>query len=143
MKKITMLLVVMLFGMATAFAQVYNVKVNWNVDVCDCLGTDEDNYFKVTISIYDDANREWVIVEKTKNTADALPPYTVDISVSEVQSYCGQIHQETPSLTVYASVWLMETSTGLSCCTGSGDDGPRTCQYYYNNNVTVNAGTLN
>ncbi len=33
MKKITMLLVVMLFGMASAFAQVYNVNVSWTLGI--------------------------------------------------------------------------------------------------------------
>ena len=136
MKKITMLLVVMLFGMATAFAQVYNVNVSWTLGICDCLGTDQDNYFRVSISIFDDANEEWVVVDKTKNTANATI-LNINIPVSEVQTYCGQIHQETPSFTVYAEVWYMETSTGQSCCSGTGDEGPYSCQDFYNGGTNV------
>ncbi len=141
MKKITLLLVILTFSLTSAYAQVYNVNVSWIDDNCDCLGSTAENYFKVTISIYDDANDEWVLPEKTRTTSDATY-FDIDIPVSEVQTYCGQIHQETPSLTMYADVWLVETSTNSNCCYGTCSDGPRTCQYYYDNEVSCQA-TLN
>lgn len=142
MRKILMLIIAILFGMASGFAQVYNVNVSWTANGCDCLGTTAENYFKVTISIHDDANNEWVVQNKTRNTSDATAT-EIDIPVGEVQTYCGQIHQYTPSFTVYADVWYMQTSTSSYCCLGSGDDGPFTCQDFYDNDIEVFVGNLN
>ena len=142
MKKILILFAVILFGATATFGQVYSVHVSWQDDNCDCLGGTAENYFKVTISIHDDANDEWLIQNKTVTTADATI-LQVDIPVGTVETYCGQIHQETPSLTLYATVWLMETSTNSACCSGNCSDGPRTCQYYYDNSVQCFVGQLN
>lgn len=137
-----MLIIAILFGMASGFAQVYNVHVTWTTDGCDCLGGTAENYFKVTISIHDDANNVWVVQDKTKNTPNATQLY-IDIPVSEVETYCGQMHQYTPSFTVYADVWYMQTSSSSYCCLGSDNNGPFTCQDFYDDDVPVPVGNLN
>ena len=144
MKKITILIVAIIFGTASGFAQVYTLYVHWDSGNCDCLGGTAENNFKVTYSIYDDANDEYVILNKTVYTADATLDYK-NIQVPEVETYCGQLHEYPPSLIASADVWLIENYTNppTVCCSGSGEDDPRTCQYYYDNIVNVDAGDLN
>jgi hypothetical protein len=139
-----MLLVVMLFGIATVFAQAYTINVSWDYSNCDCYGTTSENYFKVTISVYDDANSEYVIQNYTTTTPDATYQ-DIDISVSSIQTYCGQIHQYTPSFTIYATVWLMENYSNppTECCTDNDSDSPYSCQDFSSGLVTFPELTLN
>jgi len=69
------------------------------------------------MSIYDDANSEYVIQNKTINTTDATANNIV-FDVPEVTTYCHDTHDFTPSFTVSATVWLI-LSDGSECCTGS------------------------
>lgn len=115
MKKIILLLSAILFGVSASFAQGPTVKVSWNDDNCSCTGVPD--HFKVTMSIYDDANSTWVIQNRTFNTSDAT---AIDIvfDVPEVTTYCHDTHDYTPDFTVSATVWLILVG-GEECCTGS------------------------
>lgn len=137
-----MLLVVMFFGMATVFAQVYSLNITWSDENCDCLGTTANNYFKISYEIIDVANDDYeVIPVTTEYTPDAT--YSEwDISVSAVSTYCGSIHNNTPSLKVFVWVWLMESDPVGECCTGRGEFGPYSCQYFYDNEIPCPVGDL-
>ena len=134
MKKILILLAAILLGVSASFAQVdiVNVSRNWDPEECPC-GSVLTDYFKVTVSIYDDANGEWVVQNKTVTTSNTT--YTdMDVDVSEVDTYCNKDHDYTPVFTVYAWVWLMDTSTNppTECCSGSDDYGSYNCHDFYN-----------
>ena len=91
-------------GISASFAQGPTVKVSWDDSNCSCVTLPV--YFKVTISIYDDANSTWVIQNKTFNTPDGTYSDIV-FDVPEVIDYCKATHDFTPSFTVSATVWLI------------------------------------
>jgi len=144
MKKILILLAAILFGVSASFAQVYKVKVSWNDDNCGCTGTVSGSYFKVQLSVYDDANSTWVIQNKQVNTSDAAADHIV-IDVPEVSDYCDHSHSNTPSFTTSAAVWLMcdTTNPPSAVCSGSGNIGPKNCHDFYSSVITVPPITLN
>ena len=127
MKKTILIIAILTFFISSAICQSsWDVTVEWTEN-CDCLGYDEDNYFKVTISIYDDANNVLVDSDLTE-TAGGTAEF-VNIPTVNVESYCGQIHTNTPSFTIRATVLFMETSTNPEtvCCSDSGYDVEVTC----------------
>lgn len=136
MKQFILIMIASLFVVSTGFSQVYNVYIGFS-GTCDCQGTTAENYYKVTISIYDSANDEYIIEDQTEHTDDATAT-GINIPVGAVQTYCGQIHQETPSLTLSVDVWLMETCNNPEtvCCSGSCSSGPDSCQDYYDGTIT-------
>ncbi len=144
MKKLILILAAILFGVSANFAQVYKVKVSWNDDNCECNGTVSGSYFKVQISIYDDANSTWVVQNKQANTSDATADHIV-IDVPEVSNYCNQSHENTPSFTTSASVWFMcdTTNPPSAVCSGSGNIGPKNCHDFYSNTINIPEITLN
>ncbi len=144
MKKFLILIAAILFGISASFAQgVYTVNVSWNQEYCDCEGTVNGSYFKVEVKVYDDANGEWAEASEIGYTSDARPD-NLDVPVPDVGDYCDESHPETPSFTVYATVWLMcdATNPPTSVCTGSANDSPYSCHYMYNNTVDISVGYL-
>ncbi len=128
MKIFLILLAAILVGISASFAQGPTVKVSWDDSNCSCVTLPV--YFKVTISIYDDANSTWVIQNKTFNTPDGTYSDIV-FDVPEVIDYCKATHDFTPSFTVSATVWLILTD-GSECCTGS-DSVAADCKSFANN----------
>ena len=127
MKKTILIISIFTFFISSAISQsAWEVQVNWE-EACDCLGYDEDNYFKVTISIYDDANN--VLVDSDLTETAGGTESDVDIPTVNVDSYCSQIHTNTPSFTIRATVWFIETSTNPEtvCCSNSDADIGVTC----------------
>ena len=127
MKRTILIISILTFFISSAICQDdYEVRVRW-IESCDCLGYDEDNYFKVTISIYDDANN--VLVDSDLTETAGGTESDVDIPTVNVESYCGQIHTNTPSFTIRATVLFMETSTNPEtvCCSKSEADTEVTC----------------
>ena len=97
MKKTILIISIFTFFISSAISQsAWEVQVNWE-EACDCLGYDEDNYFKVTISIYDDANN--VLVDSDLTETAGGTESDVDIPTVNVDSYCSQIHTNTPIIT--------------------------------------------
>ena len=83
MKKLLILIATILFGISATFAQGVNiVNVSWDASECECEGIISGSYFKVQVSIYDNANSQWVIQNKIVNTADAATDNT-DVDVPE------------------------------------------------------------
>ena len=144
MKKLLILLTTMLFGITASFAQVDIVNVSWDPDNCwgGTCGDDALDEFKISVSIYDDANSEWVVQNKT--VTEIIGETDVDVDVSEVDTYSNKSHDYTPSFTVYATVWLMDSSTNppSSCCTAS-DNVSSDCHEFYNETVEVDVGIMN
>ncbi len=132
MKKLILLLAAILVGISAAFAQVYQVKVNWDDENCACEGTVSGSYFKAQISIYDDANTQWVVQNQQATTSDARPTYVI-LDVPSVETYCKESHLNTPSFTVTATAWLMcdETNPPTAVCTDSDDYSPYDCHDFY------------
>ncbi|HEY9114682.1 MAG TPA: hypothetical protein VIN10_08265 [Bacteroidales bacterium] len=135
MKKIFLLFAAILFGVTASFAQVDIVNVSWNADNCfsgNC-GNEATDFFKVSVSIYDNANSEWVVQNKTITLYNLDLTYA-NVDVPEVDTYCDKDHDYTPSLTVYAWVWLMDSSTNppSACCSGSGNYSSYNCHDFYN-----------
>ena len=128
MKKIIILLTAILLGVSSSFAQGPTVKVKWNTTNCSCSPLPD--HFKISISIYDDANGTWVIQNSLFYTTDATPTYMV-CDVPEVTTYCHDSHDYTPDFTVSATVWLILTDDS-SCCTGS-DTKDADCKTFDNN----------
>lgn len=144
MKKILLILsMVAIFSIPAICQNAYELKVNWNDPVCNCLGTDQDNYFKVTISIYDVVNSAWVVVNKTVNTSDAVNNWAI-VPVGEVEDYCDEALQN-PSFTVYATVILMETyyTPHVECCDGQRAYTGISCQEIANGEDLTPYITLN
>lgn len=127
MKKLFLIIsMIAIFGIPAICQDAYEVRVTWTED-CDCLGYDQNNYFRVTISIYDDANNVLVDSDLTE-TAGGTDVF-VDIATVNVESYCGQIHTNTPSFTIRATVLFIETSTNPEtvCCSETDADSGVTC----------------
>jgi len=121
MKKLLILFATIMFAVSASFAQnPPTVLVTWDTASCDCQTSAATDYFKVTISVYDNANSEWVITNKTRETVDTTDPFLV-IDVPEMLTYCQKTHDYTPAFTVSATVWLIETTPDpdVECCTGS------------------------
>ena len=85
MKFFLILLAAILVGISASFAQGPTVKVSWDNSNCSCASI--AGYFKVTLSIYDDANSAWVIQNRTFNTQDITYSALV-FDVPEVIDYC-------------------------------------------------------
>jgi hypothetical protein len=130
MKKLLILLAVILFGVSVSFAQVYKVQVNWDYTECDCEGTIQ-SFFKVSISIHDDANNEDVIKDGDAIyfTEDAEPDNLTTPELTAVEDYCNDEHEYTPSFTIYATVWLEcnDTNPPTEVCSGQGNNTNVTC----------------
>ena len=145
MKKLLILFAAILFGVTASFGQAYTLDVEWSEENCDCLGTDEDNYFKISYKIIDVANGDAVVVPlATVQTPNAN--YTGwPIPVPAVSAYCSLIHENTPVLMAYVWVWLMETYLGqpTECCSGRGEFGPYSCQEYYDAPIPCDVEELN
>lgn len=140
MKKILILLAAILFGISASFAQgVYTVTVSWqdNDNDCECEGTIAGSYFEATIDLYDDANGEDVITDLSETAA--VDKTSVDIPVDDVEDYCNEQHQFTPSFTVTAIVKYMcdATNPPTSVCSGTEDDSAISCHDFYNDKIPV------
>lgn len=146
MKKLLILLTTMLFGITASFAQVDIVNVSWDASNCfeGTCGESANDYFKITVSIYDDANGEYVVLNKIV-TESNMSAEDKDVDVSEVSTYCNKSHDFTPSFTVYATVDLMDDNTNppSSCCTASDDDSLYTCRDFYDGVVNMDVGMMN
>jgi hypothetical protein len=143
MKKILILLSVILFGISASFAQVDIVQVNWNWDpaTCDCGYALTGDYFKIVLSIKDDANNEWPISDLIAYKEITLPTqYSKQVDVSAIDVYCNKEHENTPSFTVYVTVMLIseDTNPPTECCTGSHVyDNEYSCHDFYNDIVNL------
>lgn len=145
MKKLLILLTTMLFGITASFAQVDIVNVSWdyNPETCTCETELAADYFKITVSIYDNANSEWVVQNRTVTEIN-LSATDKDVDVPEVSTYCGKSHDYTISFTVYAWVWLIDDDTNPvpECCSKSNSTDEWTCHDFYNDDVPIDVGTL-
>ena len=144
MKKILILFAAILFGVSASFGQAYTINVQWDEQFCDCLGTDENNYFEIDYKIIDVANGNTEVISLTTVQTPNANYTNWPISVSAVSTYCGSIHDNTPSLKVFVWVRLMETYLGQTteCCAGRGENGPYTCQTFANGLITLSEVTL-
>jgi len=117
-----------IFSIQAICQGAYEVRVNWDAQNCDCLGTNANNYFKVIVSIYDNVANEWVVIDKIVNTSDATVDWE-DVPVGEVEDYCDEALQ-TPSFNVIATVILIETYTmpHVEWCEGQRVYAPFSCQ---------------
>lgn len=133
MKKIFLFIAAILFGVTASFAQVDIVNVSWDATDCyPCESSTSGNYFKIAVSIFDNANSEWVVQNKTIYTPDHT--YTnINVDVPEVDTYCNKDHDFTPSFTIYAWVWLIDSGTNppSECCSGTDDYGSYNCHEFY------------
>jgi hypothetical protein len=146
MKKLLILLSITLFGISASFAQVDIVTVHWNwyPDECNCGDHIAGDYFKVVVSIFDDANGEYVVQDRTVTAPIGTPPpysYEKDVDVPEVDTYCNKEHDETPSFTVYSWVWMID-APDTECCSASNDTGGWICHDFYNSKVDNYVDTL-
>lgn len=103
MKKLLILFAALLMGVTASFGQAYTINVQWDEALCDCLGTDEDNYFEIDYKIIDVANGNTEVISLTTVQTPNANYSNWHISVSAVSTYCGSIHDNTPSLKVF--VW--------------------------------------
>ena len=129
MKKILLIIsLVVVFSIPAICQDAWEIYVEWDDQNCDCLGTTSNNYFKINIVVYDEANEVTVEPGITTTTPDATQTEDI-IATSNVESYCGQIHPETPVFTIRVQVWLMETYTNPEtvCCSGSTFVTDKTC----------------
>lgn len=136
-----------LFGISASFAQVDIVRVSWYWDPeeCNCGDHIAGDYFKVVVSIYDDANGEWVVQNKTVTEPIGTPPnYSKDVDVPEVDTYCNKEHENTPSFTVYAWVYMIDETNPppISCCSNSANSSPWSCHDFYYGNIPIDVGHL-
>jgi len=120
MKKLLILFAAIMFAVSTSFAQDPIVNVDWGTPGCYCLPNSALDYYKITISIYDNANSTWVISNLTRETDDTTPE-NIYIEVSDMLDYCHDSHPNTPSFTVTATVWYMigAVNPPEECCSGS------------------------
>ena len=129
-------------GVTASFAQVYTVEVTWedldNPADCICVATVGGSYFKVTITVYDNANGEMVIPGITEYTADHTYS-SINITVDDVEEYCGKDHDFTPSFTVTAWVELIDdlVNPPVICCSGTEQETNVSCHTFYNEIVPV------
>lgn len=124
----------LMIGIASSFAQVYNVIVP--LDYSNCQGTATD-LVDVYVSIYDDANTEWA--EPGVMVTVSVAVTDVNVPVPKIEAYCNTIHDFTPSFTVYYSANVVDYTVNPSIehCTASGDDGPYDCHDFYSDDVEV------
>ena len=121
MKKLIILFAAILFGAATSFAtNPPTVRVEWSIGTCDCVPASANDYYKITISIYDNANSTWVYSNFTRTTADT-DTYEILFEVEDMPNYCKDSHPNPPSFTVTATVWYIQTTPDpdVECCTDS------------------------
>lgn len=119
MKKLITLFAVILFGVSTSFAtNPPIVQVTWDADECSCGSVFAD--FKVTISIYDNANTQYAVPDKTLYPGSGSAN-SQDFDVEEMLDYCHDSHPNTPSFTVTATVWGILVGD-TECCTGSNTE---------------------
>lgn len=122
MKKTLMIVAAMIFTVTVSFAaDPPMVYVDWETNNCNCSTSSTNDYFKVTISIYDNANSTYVYSNYTRTTVNTSTEY-IYFEVEDMLDYCHDSHPNTPSFTVTATVWLIETTPDpdVECCTGSG-----------------------
>jgi len=121
MKKLILIFTVLLISATAVIAQAPPVVyVSWNIDNCTCVPSTSADYFKVTISIYDDANGNEACSSITVYTADAGPE-DIEIPVPCMLDYCKESYPNTPSFTVTATVWFYQIvpDPDAICCTGT------------------------
>ena len=124
MKKLLILFTVLLFTIGAGYAQNDPVViVEWDETECDCQTSTISDYYKVSLSVYDDANNNAVITNKI---GYSVLPTDDDLvmDAGEVLEYCEKTHTYTPSFTVSATVWFFEASPDpdVECCSGFGSD---------------------
>ena len=143
MKKFIIIIAALLMGVSASFAQDPIVRVSWTDD-CYCVPNSALDYYKVTISIYDNANSTWVISNTTYETDDTQPIY-LDITVSEMLDYCHDSHPNTPSFTVSASVWYIQmgVTPPEECCTNSNSESADCRDLEAGDIFGVDVGNLN
>ena len=123
MKKLLILFAAIMFAATASFAtNPPIVNVTWFIDdECDCTTTVYD-YYKVTISIYDNANSTWIYSNYTRTANTSAE--NLYFEVEDMLDYCHDSHPNPPSFTVTATVWYMlgTPDPDEECCTASEVD---------------------
>ena len=120
MKKLIILFTVLLFAIGAGYAQNDpTVNISWDDTDCDCTTSSVNDYFKVSFSVYDDANSREVITNRIGYSSSPTDEYII-MDAGEVLGYCQQSHDFTPSFTVSATVWFYESTPDpdVVCCSG-------------------------
>ena len=121
MKKLLILFTVILFTIGAGYAQNDPVViVDWDEENCDCQTSTISDYYKVSFSVYDDANSTAVITNRIGYSSSPSDDDLV-MDAGEVLAYCQETHTYTPSFTVSVTVWFYEASPDpdVLCCSGS------------------------
>jgi len=119
MKKIILILTIIFLGVSTSFAtDPPIVNVSWDADNCSCPSAFIK--FKVSVSIYDNANGVYAVQNVVRYSSDGTDEYLI-VEVEEMLDYCHESHDYTPAFTVTATVWGILVGD-IECCTGSGND---------------------
>jgi len=145
MKKLIILFIAILFGAATSFAtNPPTVRVEWAIGTCVCVPASANDYYKITISIYDNANSIWVYTNFTRTTADT-DGYEILFEVEDMPDYCKDSHPNTPSFTVTATVWYIQTTPDpdVECCTASEVLTGNCHDFEFDDIFPMNVGGLN
>lgn len=109
-----MLMVVLLFGTATAFSQTYVISVDWDNDECGCL--DQGNsYYGVKYQIYDTEND--IIVNAGTEVRVDFGTYEVDIEVPEVNAHCASYLNAKYLVKCRVAVFCDSSPPGSICMT--------------------------
>ena len=86
-----------------------------------------NDYFKVSFSVYDDANSNAVITNRIGYSSSPTD-FELVMDAGEVLGYCQDAHDYRPSFTVSATVWFYEANPDpdVECCSGFESD-PADC----------------
>lgn len=128
MKKLIILFTVLLFTIGAGYAQNDpTILIPWNDDYCDCSTSSANDYFKVSFSVYDDANSNAVITNRI-GYSSSPSDFELVMDAGEVLGYCQDAHDNRPSFTVSATVWFFEATPDpdVECCSGFESD-PADC----------------
>ena len=129
-----------MLAVSTSFAtEPPVVDVEWVIDECSCGSVFVD--FKVTLSIYDNANSTWTVQNKIRYTGSGTVT-DLEIDVPEMLDYCHDTHDYTPAFTVTATVWGILVGDA-ECCTGSGSNTGDCHDFEADDIHTLDVGYLN
>lgn len=142
MKKLFVLIIALLTGISFSFAQ-YQVKVSWDASDPNCsCGTGIEEVFKINVLIYDVANDEYLPAYNA--TANGNETEKI-IDVDDVEYYCSESHENTPSFTIRVSVVLhCNANPPFDACSGDGQKSSVSCNDFADvTPVEVIVGILN
>ena len=137
MKKLIILAAMLLIGTASVFAQ-WDCDVTWSYDQnADCqpsnLPSQGTYEIQITLQIYDVANSVLLTSPYPVNTEDLTATSTnFSAAQCEVEDYCEDSHNNTPSFTVIAVVEFVETTTSETYCWAHKTETGLTCNDFYN-----------